>query len=68
MKNLIKTIEFIFILSFSAIGWIVNGFSEWWALILFGGYLAINLTGWSTKSLNDISKTGEGTDPNKEEK
>lgn len=51
IRKLVKQIEFVFIAAFAFLGWFTNGFSLVWALVLFGGYVALNVTGWASKAL-----------------
>ena len=51
IRKLVKQIEFVFITTFAFTGWFTGGFSLVWALVLFGGYSALNLTGWANRPL-----------------
>ena len=54
MRKLIKSIEFVFIAAVSFTGWFTHGFSWVWAVVIFGGYVAINLTGWANRALYEV--------------
>ena len=51
IRKLVKQIEFVFIASFAGAGWFFGFLSLFWAIILFGGYCALNLTGWANRPL-----------------
>lgn len=52
LRKIVKAIEFVFIAAFAVVMYVFN-FKFGWvaALILVGGYVALNLFGWANRPL-----------------
>ena len=51
IRKLVKQIEFVFIAAFAFCGWLFGFLSGFWAIVLFVGYVALNITGWANRPL-----------------
>lgn len=53
-KNLVKSLEFLAVVGLSGLGWFTGGVGFLWALLIAGGYIALNLLGLATKPTQDV--------------
>tara|TARA_R100001480_G_scaffold151669_1_gene153145 strand:+ start:332 stop:508 length:177 start_codon:yes stop_codon:yes gene_type:complete len=56
LKTFIKSLEAIAMIGLLALGWFLGGVDLIWFVLISGGYVALNLTGYATKSIGDLKK------------
>lgn len=63
-RNLVKSVEFLFVVGFAALGFFFDFLALIPAVVLAGGYVALNLTGWAAKTVNpDPDKPSKTVNP-----
>ncbi len=53
-KDLVKKLEFVGVVGATVLGWFLGGIDFFWALIIGGGYIALNLLGLASKPTQEV--------------
>jgi len=54
--KLIKSTEAVFVIGFALLGWFLGYLTFFWALILSGGYVALNIFGYAARPINKVKE------------
>lgn len=54
LNALVKPLEFVAMVGLPILGVFFGGVSIMWALIIAGGYVFLQLTGWGTKKVQEV--------------